>query len=477
MRRSATAADADAAPDILPSLRSLPLLADLPAEDLERIAGLTVRLHVPSGTVVMEEGTEGDGLYIIVDGELEITRREGSSEILLAVQGPGTFLGEMSLMEKAPRNATVRALRPSELLVIPAAEFNAILAASPAAALVLLRTFASRLRSTEASLRQNAKLAALGTLAAGLAHELNNPASALSRSAAALMPAVEELDGCARRIGQLGLGPDLLARLHDLGARGPTGGEAIIEPAALNHAEDELIGWLDERGMGRPVELGPPLAFCGWTPRRLESALLDFPVAAATPILAWLGARCAVMALAHESLTAAGAVSAIVKAVKSNTYPGRAPVQAVDVAEGLDSTLLLFRARLSPGIRVLRDYDPALPRIQAHGGELNQVWSNLVDNAIQALDGEGTIRIRAGAGRDGVTVEVEDSGPGIPADVLPRIFDPFFTTKPFGRGTGLGLHVAYTVVQEHRGAISVSSRPGRTVFTVHLPLRLPPPGT
>jgi signal transduction histidine kinase len=477
MRHSAPAADADAAADILPSLRSLPLLAELPPEDLERMARLTARLHVPSGTVVMEEGTEGDGLYILVDGELEVTRREGASGILLAIQGPGTFLGEMSLIEKAPRNATVRALRPSELLVIPAAELNALLAASPAAALTILQTFASRLRSTEASLRQNAKLASLGTLAAGLAHELNNPASALSRSAAALMPAVDELDRCARRIGQLGLGPDLLARLQELGAGAPTDGEDVIEPSALNDAEDELIGWLDERGMERPVDLGPPLALCGWTPRRLESALLDFPVAAATPILAWLGARCAVMALADESRTAAGAVSAIVKAVKSNTYLGQAPVQSVDVAEGLESTLLLFRDRWSPRIRVLREYDPALPRIEAYGGELNQVWSNLVENAIQALDGEGTIQVRAGAGRDGVTVEVEDSGPGIPADVLPRIFDPFFTTKPFGSGTGLGLHVAYSVVRKHRGAISASSRPGRTVFTVHLPLRLAAPGT
>jgi signal transduction histidine kinase len=447
-------------------LRGLPLLAGLPEEDLTRVAGLTRRVVVPPGHVVMEEGTEGDGLYILVDGELEVTRREGGGEIVLSVLGPGAFLGEMSLLERAPRNATARAVRRSELLVVAPEEFHDLLAGSPAAAITLLRTFATRLRSTESALRQNAQLASLGTLAAGLAHELNNPAAALSRSAASLPAALAALERSARRLGELGIDPP-----HEA-----VGGDArpVTDLPALNRAEDEVADWLEDHGVDEAVDMASSLALYGWSPDRLDALVAPLSTGQVAPVLDWLAAHLAATALVDESRQAAEAISAIVGAVRAHTYLGRAAVQNVDVREGLESALVLLRGRLSPGITVLRHYAPDLPIIEAYGGELNQVWMNLLDNAIRAIEEGGTIELRTRRDRDGVMVEVADTGAGIPAEVRPRIFDPFFTTRPFGSGSGLGLHVSHTIVRRHGGRIDVESEPGRTVFSVWLPLRLPP---
>jgi signal transduction histidine kinase len=498
-------------------LRGVPLFRDLPGADLERLAGRANVLAVPAGSVVVEEGGPGGDLYVLMEGELEVTRRDGDRDVVLAVQQPGAVLGEMSLIEEAPRNATIRAGRESQVLVLPAGELEGILAASPGAALTLIRTFAGRLRSTEASLRQSARLAALGTMAAGLAHELNNPAAALARGAHVMADAADELDRQARRLGQLGLGQDVMARLDDIPLAGRSQRAEPLTGAELMRAEDELASWLLDRAAGTgsrepgpeaAADPGPApgpgadpgpapgwmldpalagdmaadLATCGWTPGRLEDLLDElaslapgrtFPM---VPVLAWLAARCAAASVAEETRAAAGAISEIVGAVRSHTYLGQAPVQAVDVAAGLESALVLMRGRIEPGVRVIRDLAPDLPRIDAHGGELNQVWVNLLDNALRALDGHGILEIRASRHGDGVRLEISDSGPGIPDDVLPRIFDPFFTTRPFGTGTGLGLHVTATIVRRHRGRIGVESRPGRTTFTVELPISRSPDG-
>jgi signal transduction histidine kinase len=468
------AASAHTTEDILPFLGNLPLLRDLPVRELERIARLATRCTALAGDVVMEEGTEGDGLYIVVDGELEVSRREGESEVVLAIQGPGAFLGEMSLLERTPRSATVRAVRASDLIVIPAPGFHDLLINSPSAGLTILRTFASRLRSTEAAMRQSAKLASLGTLAAGLAHELNNPTSALARGTRALEPAIDDLDRCARRIGELGLGSELRERMARMG--GSDGlAQATHSLAALNRAEDELTDWLDRRGFDRPVAAAGPLALWGWTPDRIEMLVDGLDDGQDVAILAWVTARCALAALAEETRTAASAITEVVEAVKAHTHLGQAPVQTVRLADGLESTLILLRGRFGPGMEVVRDFAPDLPAIEAYGGELNQVWANLIDNALQAMGDRGTLALRTAAWGEGVVVEVVDSGPGIAPDVLPRIFDPFYTTKPVGTGTGLGLHVAYTIVRRHGGQLRVTSRPGRTAFTVELPPRLPRP--
>lgn len=314
----------------------------------------------------------------------------------------------------------------------------------------------------------------LGTLAAGLAHELNNPASALGRGASALATVLDDLDRSARRVGGLGIDTDAFP------GRG-TGSASTDRPggwrdlAGTNRLEDEVAAWLDGMGVDRPVTMAASLVQCGWTAERLEGVLVGMPAGHASAVLEWLAARSAAMALVEEMGAGAAGITEIVGAVRAHTYLGQGPVQTVDVTDGLESSLLILRGRLGPGVRVVREYGPDRPLIEAYGGELNQVWSNLIDNAAQAVAGAGTIELRVAGQPEGVLVEVVDDGPGLEPDVLPRIFDPFFTTKPFGTGSGLGLHVAHTIVRRHRGRIEVSSRPGHTVFSVALPLRLPRP--
>jgi signal transduction histidine kinase len=454
-------------------LRGIPLLAGLPAELLEEVARHARRLRLPAGRVVMREGAPGDGLYLLVEGELEVTRRCGEQEVVLAVFGPGAVLGEMSLLEQSPRSASVRTTRDSELLAVGPADFQALLERSPALSSALLRTVLLRLRGTEASLIQHAKLASLGTLTAGLAHELNNPAAALLRGLPQLADALAGLDRRAAALGGLGLHDELEARLERLAVRAPDPVAAARSAVAGIEAEDRLLDWLEARGVEGPLRLAPPLLAGGWTPARLRELLDGIEGEHVPPSIRWLAARSSASTLVEELARSAAAISDIVGAVRAHASLGRPSVREQDVTAGIESTLLILRGRLREGIEVRRDYAADLPLVEAYGGELNQVWANLVENAIDAMQGRGTLELRAAGAGDRVIVQVVDSGPGIPPDLQPRLFDPFFTTKPVGEGMGLGLHIAYQAVQRHRGSIRVDSRPGRTAFTVTLPVRLP----
>jgi signal transduction histidine kinase len=455
-------------------LQEIPLLAGLPRELLTDVASHTRRLRVPAGQVVMHEGTTGDGLYLLVEGELEVTRRCGEQEVVLAVFGSGAFLGEMSLVEHTPRTASVRTLRDSELLVIEPEDFERLLERSPATALTLLRTVLARLRSTEASLIQHGKLASLGTLAAGLAHELNNPAAALRSGLPHLRDALAELERAAARLGSLGLLSIAEARLEVPGGAADRPVAAPFGPDAIE-AEDRLLDWLEAHGVEHSVRMASPLLLAGWTPAALTEFLEGLDARHVTPVLDWLAVRCAASALIDEMSLSAGAISDIVAAVKAHSALGQPLIREQDVVQGIESALLILGRRLRDGITVLRNFDPMLPRVEAFGAELNHVWANLIENAIDAMRGRGTLELRAAGIGNALIVEVTDSGPGIPSKLRERVFDPFFTTKPIGSGTGLGLHVAYNIVRRHGGTITVESRPGRTTFSVVLPLRIRSP--
>jgi signal transduction histidine kinase len=453
-------------------LQGLPLLAGLPAEVLADVASHACRLQVPAGKIVMEEGSLGDGLYLLVDGQLEVTRREGNCEVVLAVVGSGAFLGEMSLIEQGPRSASVRTVRDSELLVIGPADFEALIEQSPSTALTLLRTVIARLRSTEASLVQHGKLASLGTLAAGLAHELNNPASALGRGLPRLREAWAELERSAAELGRLGLWSRLEIEMRRRGIAVPAPTAAVPAGLGAIEAEDRLLDFLEARGVEHAARAAPPLAAAGWTPERLDDLLGDLGPSHASAALHWLAARCDALALIEELARSTGAISDIVAAVKAHSALGQSAAHEVDVVRGVESALVVLRYKLGEGITIVRDFAPHLPRVESYGAELNHVWANLIENALDAMQGRGTLRLDAVPIRDGIAVRVTDDGPGIPDGIRARVFDPFFTTKPLGVGTGLGLHIAYHAVNRHGGTIRVESRPGRTTFTVELPLRV-----
>jgi signal transduction histidine kinase len=331
----------------------------------------------------------------------------------------------------------------------------------------------------EMALRQSEKLATLGGLAAGVAHELNNPAAAARRASEQLRDAFGGLEEAHRRLGAacLSEADGKTLALIDREARERSARPSDLDTMGRSDREAAVEEWLDGRGIADPWKLAPPLAAQGLDPAGLDRLASSIPAGALGAVVEWAAAVFPVYSLLHEIGQGSSRISEIVGALKSYSYVGQAPVQAVDLHEGIDNTLVILRNKLKAGINVRRDYAADLPQVAAYGSELNQVWTNILDNAADAMNGRGEIVIRTR--RDGLfaVVEMEDNGPGIPPEVQPRIFDPFFTTKGVGKGTGLGLSTSHAIVTgKHRGSIRVESRPGMTRFTVRLPIELPAEG-
>jgi signal transduction histidine kinase len=464
-------------------LRGLPLFAGLADEDLDRLCHMAKTETLSAGEVLMEEGSLGDALYVILDGTVEITKRSHERDLLIANRGPGEMLGEISLLEQTPRSATVRAAKDCRLLKINREDFQQLLTKSSTAAMAMLRTVTARLRNTELMLRQSEKMAALGTLSAGLAHELNNPAAAVSRSATQLRESLAGLQRHAAGLGALNPSLEAMAVVNALRIElpGRAASPVRLDPLARSDLEGEVGGWLEKQGVDQSWELAPAVVALGWDTADLERLTTPFTTAQKSVFLCWLATACSVYALLDEVSQGVGRISEIVRAVKSYSYLDQAPVQLVDVHEGLENTLVILRHKLKGGVTVVKDYTADLPRIEAYASELNQVWTNLIDNAIDAMNGYGELRIRTyrvdrpaeGSIRTDLGVEISDNGPGIPSELKGRIFDAFFTTKELGKGTGLGLHITYNiVVNQHHGEIKVESQPGQTTFRVTLPVQL-----
>lgn len=454
-------------------LRQIPLFADLSDEDLGELCRMADEVTLGEGVVLFQEGDSGDKAFVIQDGELEILKRNKNREVLLAVRGRGEVIGELSLLQGAPRMATVRARTPSTLIAIEKQQLNHLVHTSATAAETLFFTALRRWQNTEMLLRQSEKMAQLGTLTAGVAHELNNPAAAVQRGAEQL---VDALNGMAEHyvtLVSLSLTAAQQAVLDGLTERTRHAAQRPSPLDALTRSDRELAleTWLEDLGLEDCWELAPVLVNLDLSDDTLAKTAATFTPDQLTAVLRWLNANYETFNLLAELSQGAQRISEIVKALKSYTYLDRGPVQAVDIHEGLENTLLILRHKLKSGIQVQRDYDPEMPTIYGYGSELNQVWTNLIDNAADALQGVGTITLRTRHHEDEVIVEVEDNGPGITPEVQERMFEPFFTTKAPGVGTGLGLDIAYNiVVHKHRGAIDVSSQPGRTCFTVRLPI-------
>ena len=431
---------------IVERLRVTPLFGGLPDDQLHRLVDMGEIVDLEAGTYLIREGDEADALYVVLEGELDVTKRAGRSEIPVARVGPGSLQGELAALEGGRRLASVTAATAAEVLRIPIGAIRQLLAAGPDVALAVIRTAVSRLRAMEALFREREKLAGLGTLAAGLAHELNNPA-------AAAMRAVEQLGTAVAR-----------AEEHPRPVPPPRVPADAVPPTSALLRSDRIDAIT--RLTGDPAAASS-LVDAGWSPE----ALAELP----SDVLPWLAADAGVHLLLGELRLAIGRMSEIVKAVKGYAYLDQAPVQRIDVLEGLEQTLVIMRHRLRDGIEVVREFADDLPEIEVRGSELNQVWTNLIDNAVDAMDGRGTLTLRAEADPegDGVRVAICDTGPGIPEEVRQRLFEPFFTTKPPGKGTGLGLHISHNVVGGQGGRIEVESEPGRTCFQITLPARSP----
>ncbi|NJN55105.1 MAG: histidine kinase [Anaerolineae bacterium] len=354
-------------------------------------------------------------------------------------------------------------------------QMHHLLNLSPTAATIMLHTLTRRWRGIETLVRHNEKMAQLGTLTAGIAHELNNPAAAVARSANQLQVAIQRSEQAHVALEHLHLAGDQQATVSTLTRRVEEMPNGIVALDALTRSdrEEEVESWLDEQAITNPWDLAPILVNLGFAPVELDELTATFTATQLPIVLRWLEAVCTTTSLLGEIVHAAGRIAEIVSALKSYAYLDQAPIQNVDIHEGLENTLVILRHKLKPGVTIQREYAPDLPKITAYGSELNQVWTNIIDNAADALNGQGQLTLRTKLDERKVVLEIEDNGPGIAPAHLPKIFDPFFTTKPPGKGSGLGLNISYNIMTKHQGDIFVTSEPGRTTFQLVLPINPP----
>jgi len=448
----------------LQELHSLPLFSGL-----TDISCLEPGEIVPSdaGKVVVTEGEPPEFFHVVIEGELRATRNYGNQTILLGLAKRGTFFGEIPLLLDSPANATIRALKPSRLFRLRKDDFWRMLGACPTVAQQIFREMATRVRNLEGYSQQRERLASLGTLAAGLAHELNNPATAARRASAHLREVVDNLQSFACELHRL-LSPEHWRLLIDAQ---PEVVSPTLDSVTRSDREEEVATWLEQRGVADGWKLAPAFVNVGIGSEELVALACKLPPESLTPAFGWLAATLSLEALLKEIDGSTTRIAELVKAVKSYSYMDKSPMAEIDIHEGIESTLLMLGHKLK-NVTVTRKFDRAIPRIMAYGGELNQVWTNLLDNAIDAVKGTGKICIATFLDDDQVVVEIADNGPGIPPEVQLHIFEPFYTTKGVGAGTGLGLMISNRIVADrHGGEIEFESEAGDTRFKVRLPIR------
>jgi signal transduction histidine kinase len=459
----------------LHDLRKSPLFQGLSDEELQQLMDMAESVSLRPGEILIKQGEPGDSAYVVINGEFEVQKQSGQSLIKIDVRNPGDVVGEMALLSRAPRNATLTAKTDGEVLRIPQEAFEKLLSSSTTAAMAVLHWVMARLTQNESLLHQQEKMAALGTMSAGLAHELNNPSAAAQRSASQLREIQFKWLELTHQIERVAFQKNQTDWLNDFMQETSHRFESPLKLDALEKIDlvDQLQTWLESSGIESAWELAPALVNFGWDSESLEKLKNNLSPSLFSLSIQWLGTGCLMMGLLSEVLQTTERISQIVRAVKSYTYLDQAPLLEVDVHEGLENTLVIMQHKLKKGVTVKREYSPNLPRIEAYASELNQVWTNIIDNAIDAMNGRGEIKLRTYEEDHRVIVEIMDNGPGIPEEIQSRIFEPFFTTKAPGHGTGLGLHISHDIIaNRHHGQLLVESKPGETKFRVILPVNL-----
>ncbi|HEV2448495.1 MAG TPA: ATP-binding protein, partial [Candidatus Sulfopaludibacter sp.] len=443
-----------AAIDLAQRLKAVPVFCDLSEEDLSWLAARMEAGIYNSGEVIVEEGAPADRMLVLLEGETRGQREHaiGDGRTYSARAPQVTGMLPYSRLTHIP--LTVRAMTPATVAFLHASRFPEVLERLPALQPKLVAVLADRIRETTRTDQQREKLTALGKLSAGIAHELNNPAAAVRNAALNLQQVVRALRTAGLHLDQRGLPPEdriFLAQIEcDWSKDHP--------PAALDSIErsdrEEAIGdWLEGRLVSNARQLAPDLVDAGCELGTLRKLSARFDGEALADAITRLTASFTLNRLVEQIESGTSRIADLVHAIKQYSYMDQSPEQEIDVHEGLENTLIMLHYRLKRGVQVVREYDRSIPRICARGSELNQVWTNLIDNAIDAMSGSGELVVRTAAEFTGVLVEIRDNGPGIPREIRDRIFEPFFTTKPVGDGTGLGLDTVYRIVKMHRGQV------------------------
>jgi signal transduction histidine kinase len=464
-------------------LRTLFLFEKLSDEQLDYLCRKgRVEEHEPG--IVFNEGDAATCFFVLIEGTIALSREVGGDEIEInRTDQPGVYSGAWSayLRERAPENynATLRACTDCRFYVLAAEDFTGLMEQWFPMALHLLEGLFFGTQRTQSTINQRERLLALGSLSAGLTHELNNPAAAAVRATSSLRDRVAHMRQKLKAIAggawdrkQLETLMEIQQRAAEQVAKAPD-----LSPLEASDREDALSDWFEDHGIRDGYELAPTFVQSGIDVDWLEQVadIVDTPMLEGS--VRWLNYTLETELLMNEIEDSTTRISNLVAAAKQYSQMDRAPHQVLDVHELLDSTLVMLSRKIGSDVKVVKDYDRSLPEIPVYGAELNQVWTNLIDNALQAMDGQGTLTIRtsrapdSGDGTGMIDVEIGDTGPGIPSDIVDRIFEPFFTTKPVGEGTGLGLDISWRiVVKKHHGDLTVQSQPGDTRFRVRLPI-------
>ena len=453
-------------------LRPLRIFEGLPDPVLDWLSETGDGVDLAAGSRMFEHGQPADALWVVVEGVIQRFEEIGGQWLLVATTRSGEVTGMLpfSRMVNYPGHAI--AAEPSVVLRVESTHFSELLNQSPELGRRLVAKMSDRVRGDVRLEQQNEKMMALGRLSAGLAHELNNPAAAIRRASANLSEHRLTLPERVLALVRRQLPEACLLKLQRLRR-----GAATEEPARLStiergDLEEELSDWLEDRGVAEPWDMAATFAEVAVTVGDLEDLAVDIPDGALEDVMAWLSAGIESDRIVAEINQAAGRISELVASIKTYSHMDRSPAhKPTDVRTGLDNTVVMIGHKIKKkGISVVCEYQEDLPLVPGNAGELNQVWTNLIDNAVDAMEEGGTLILKAKQNDIWIEVEIVDDGPGIPEDIRARIFEPFFTTKDVGVGTGLGLGIALRIVRTHQGDIEVRSRPGETVMCVRLPV-------
>lgn len=457
-------------------LRTVPVFADLSAEDLEWLASRMEEKVVPAGEILAHVGDPIEHLSVVLEGEIHFERPGATGTpalIVSAVQVSGLL--PFSRLTEYRSNA--RAAKRLRALLLHKRHFADMLNRIPKLGQRLVGLMSDRIREMTRMETQQDKLMALGKLSAGLAHELNNPAAAARRAAQNLTEAMENVRSASLKLLQHSFSDAKRDAILQFEQEAIThaGSPAVPsdDPLEFSDREEAVTSWLEAHRVPEPYKIASVLADACVDAPKLDALAAMVGEEIIVHTVRRVACLITVYGLVHEIENSTRRISDLVGAVKRYSYMDQAPLQEVDLRDDLENTLKIFNHRLKTGVLVVREYDPQLPRVCAFAGELNQVWTNLIDNAIDAMNGKGELRISTARELDCAVVQVRDNGPGVPQEIQSRVFDPFFTTKEVGQGTGLGLDTAMRIVLKHHGSIELKSQPGDTRFRVRIPFKQP----
>jgi signal transduction histidine kinase len=450
-------------------LLRVPAFADLPDDQLDWFISQSQELHLKAGESYSRQGDPADAMFVILEGHTQ-GRGEINGETIVFDLEPGDVTGVLPFSRMKQFTVGQRAETDSRALRFPASLFPDLIQKMPELTKRLVGLMSDRIREVTRLEQQRDRLASLGKLSAGLAHELNNPASAAKRAASQLREMLKKIKSASLELGRRDLTSAQKAEIEKLEALFTQ--KDVVPPDALiiSDLEEQIDSLLRSHGQNDLWQLAADLARRNIKPETLESLFASLDADTARAALVRIAASVEIAVLLHEIESSTSRISDLVGAIKEYTYMDQAKVQNVDIVKSLETTLTILNHKLRQGVVVQRDYQRVPLLVDSFGSELNQVWTNIIDNAIDAMHGKGELRVRTYRDDGCVVVEIGDNGPGISPEVQPHIFEPFFTTKGVGEGTGLGLDTVQRIVKKHRGNVQVNSKPGDTRFQVWLPL-------